>query len=141
MNKTKVATLAAKTAARHPKPALRSAKFAVRHRKGLLRTARVTRKTRQAAPRLIARASEPGFRGELGSAAAALAAAAKRSQRVGATKAVKDERVGESLRDVASHLRAAFQEPEPAKPKTHRLRNVALALAVAGGAYVALKRR
>jgi hypothetical protein len=140
MNKAKVAKLAVKTAKRYPKQTARGAKFAVRHRKGLLQTVRASRVTQQGSQRLIARASDPGFREEITAAMSALGIAAKRARKMGATSAVEDKRVRELVREAASHLRTAARE-EPKKPQSHTLRNLALLGVLAGGVYVALKAR
>ena len=139
MNKAKVAKLAVKTAMRYPKPSVNGAKFVVRHRKGLLQSVRTSRKARQGSQRLIARASDPGFREEVAAAMSALGVAAKRAQKMGATNAVEDKRVRELMRQAASHLSIAVRD-EP-KPQSHKLRNLALLGVVAGGAYFALKDR
>jgi hypothetical protein len=139
MNKATVATLAVKTATRYPKPTVRGAKFVVRHRKGVLQSIRASRKARQGSQRLIARASDPGFREEVAAAVSALGGAAERAQKRGATSAVEDKRVRELMKQAASHLMTAVRE-EP-KPQSHKLRNLALLGVLAGGAYVALKDR
>ena len=139
MNKARVAKLAVKTATRYPKPTVRGAKFAVRHRKGLLQSVRTSRKASQGSRRLIARASDPGFREEVAAAMSALGVAAKRAQKMGATSAVEDKRVRELMRQATSHLMTAVRD-EP-KPQSHKLRNLALLGVVAGGAYFALKNR
>jgi hypothetical protein len=139
MNKATVARLAVKTAARYPKPTVSGAKFVVRHRKGLLQSVRTSRKASKGSQRLIARASEQGFREEVAAAMSALGVAARRAQKMGATSAVEDKRVRELMRQAASHLMTAMRE-EP-KPRSHKLRNLALVGVVAGGAYFALKDR
>jgi hypothetical protein len=139
MNKATVATLAVKTATRYPKPTVRGAKFVVRHRKGVLQSIRASRKARQGSQRLIARASDPGFREEVAAAVSALGGAAERAQKRGATSAVEDKRVRELMRQAASHLKNAVRD-EP-KPRSHKLRNLALLGVMAGGAYFALKDR
>jgi Holliday junction resolvasome RuvABC DNA-binding subunit len=101
MNKAKVAKLAVKTATRYPKPTVRGAKFVVRHRKGLLQSVRTSRKASQGSQRLIARASDPGFREEVAAAMSALGVAAKRAQKMGGTSAVEDTRVRELIRQAA----------------------------------------
>src|SRR5439155_24383053 len=139
MNKAKVAKLAVKTASRYPKPTVSGAKFVVRHRRGLLRSIRASRKASQGSQRLIARASDPGFREEVAAAMSALGVAAKRAQKMGATSAVEDKRVRELMRQAASHLMTAVRD-EP-KPQSHKLRNLTLLGVLAGGTYVALKVR
>ena len=139
MNKAKVTKLAVKTATRYPKPTISGAKFMVRHRKGLLQSIRASRKASQGSQRLIARASDPGFREEVAAAMSALRVAAKRAQKMGATSAVEDKRVRQLMRQAASHLMTAVRN-EP-KPQSHKLRNLALLGVVAGGAYFALKDR
>jgi hypothetical protein len=128
VDKATVSKLAVKTAIRYPKPTTRGAKLAVRHRKGILQSVRVSRKV-----------SDPGFREELATAISALGAAAKRAQKVGATSAVEDRRVRQLINQAASHLMTAVRD-EP-KPKSHKLRNLALLGVLAGGTYVALKAR
>jgi len=139
MNKAKVAKLAVKTASRYPKPTVSGAKFVVRHRRGLLRSIRASRKASQGSQRLIARASDPGFREEVAAAMSALGVAAKRAQKMGATSAVEDKRVRELMRQAGSHLMTAVRD-EP-KPRSHKVRNLALLGVLAGAAYVALKDR
>jgi len=139
MNKAKVAKLAVKTAARYPKPTARGAKLAVRHRRGLLQGVRTSRRVSQGSQRLIARASDPGFREEVAAAMSVLGVAAKRARKMGATSAVDDKQVRELMRQAASHLMTAVRD-EP-KPQSHKLRNLALLGVVAGGAYFALKDR
>jgi hypothetical protein len=139
MNKAKVAKLAVKTATRYPKPTVSGARFAVRHRKGLLQSVRTSRKASQGAQQLIARASDPAFREEVAAAMSALGVAAKRAKKMGATSAVEDKRVRELTRQAASHLMTAVRD-EP-KPRSHKLRNLALLGVAAGGAYFALKDR
>jgi hypothetical protein len=139
MNKANVAKLAVKTATRYPKPTVSGARFVVRHRKGLLQSVRTSRKASQGSQRLIARASDPGFREEVAAAMSALGVAAKRAQKMGATSAVEDKRIRELMRQTASHLMTAVRD-EP-KPQSHKLRNLALLGVVAGVAYLALKDR
>lgn len=139
MNKAKVAKLAVKTASRYPKPTVRGAKFVVRHRKGVLQSIRASRKASQGTQRLVARASDPGFREEVAAAMSALGVAARRAQKMGATSAVEDKRVRELIRQAGSHLMTAVRD-EP-KPQSHKLRNLALLGVLAGGTYVALKVR
>ena len=139
MNKAKVTKLAVKTATHYPRPTIRGAKFMVRHRKGLLQSIRASRKASQGSQRLVARASDPGFREEVAAAMSALRVAAKRAQKMGATSAVEDKRVRKLMRQAASHLTTAVRD-EP-KPQSHKLRNLALLGVVAGAAYVALKDR
>lgn len=139
MNKTAVAKLAVKTATRHPKPAVAGAKFVVRHRKGLLRSVRASRKATHGSQRLIARASDPGAREELAAAMSALGVAAKRARKMGATSAVEDKRVRDLVRQAGSHLMTAVRD-EP-KPRSHRLRNLAVLGVAAGGVLIALKSR
>jgi hypothetical protein len=139
MNKAKVAKLAVRTATRYPKPTVSGARFVVRHRKGLLQSVRMSRKASRGSQRLIARASNPGFREEVAAAMSALGVAAKRAQKMGATSAVEDRRVRELMRQAASHLSTAVRDEQ--KPRSHKLRNLALLGVVAGGAYFALKDR
>jgi hypothetical protein len=139
MNKARMAKVAVKTARRHPKATVKGARFVVRHRKGLMQTARVSRKARQGSQLFIARASDPGFRDEIGAAVSTLGAAARRARKMGATGAVEDRRVRELVRQAASHLTTAVRE-EP-KPRSHKVRNLAFLGALAGGVYVALKAR
>lgn len=94
--------------------------------RGSLKAVRATRTGTRQPQRLIARASDPGFREEIASAVAAIGAAAKRSQSMGIAKAVEDKRVGELVRDAASHVSTAFGE-EP-KRKSHTLRTLAVAI-------------
>ena len=139
MNKARVAKLAVKTATRYPKPTVSGAKFVVRHRKGLLRSVRASRKATQGSQRLIARASDPGVREELAAAMSNLGVAAKRARKMGATSAVEDQRVRDLIRQAGSHLMTAVRD-EP-KPRSHKLRNLAVLGVVAGGAFLALKKR
>ena len=139
MNKSKVATVAVKTARRYPKQTVGVAKFALRHRRGLMVGAKTTRKARRAPQRLIGRVSEPGFRDEVAAAVTALAAAKSRFQKVGVKHAAEDKRMKDLVAEAASHLREAMQE-EP-KPHGHKLRNLAVAGALLGATYVVLKRR
>ena len=69
----------------------------------------------------------------------ALGVAAKRAQKMGATSAVEDKRVRELMRQAGSHLMTAVRD-EP-KPRSHKVRNLALLGVLAGAAYVALKDR
>ena len=139
MNKATVAKLAVRTATRYPKPTVRGAKFVVRHRKGVVKSVRLSRKASQGSQRLMARASDPGFREEVAAAMSALGVAAKRARKMGATSAVEDKRVRDLMREAASHLMTAVRD-EP-KPQSHKVRNVALLGVAAGGAYFALKAR
>lgn len=138
MNKAKVATLAMNTAKRYPEPTLGIAKFAVRRRKGLFQTVGSTRKMSRGAQRLVGRASDPGFRKELAAGMSALGAAAKRIEKIGPRNAVEDKRMGELVRQAASHLSAAIHD-EP-KSQTRKLRNLALVGVLGVTAYLALKK-
>jgi len=139
MNKAKVAKLAVRTATRYPKPTVSGARFVVRHRKGLLQSIRASRKASEGSRRLIARASDPGFRDEVAAAMSTLGVAAKRAQKIGGRSAVEDKRTRELIKQATSHLMTAVRE-EP-KPRSHKLRNLALLGVLAGGAYVVLKAR
>jgi hypothetical protein len=129
-----MATLAAKTAVKHPKPTFNSAKFVLKHRQGLLKAVRSAHKARRASPPIFAKVSNPEFQKELASALSALQAAFDRSSKLGPTKTVKDNRVARLVREAGSHLTVALQV-EP-KRKSHRLRKLAL-VALVGGVAVA----
>jgi hypothetical protein len=125
----KVAMFAAKKAGRHPKHTLKAARFAVRHRQGLLETAQQAR--------IVARVMDESFRNELLAGLSALQAAAIRTQKVGATKALQDKQVNKLLREAAAHTTAAVQP----KPKRRRrvIRTIAVASVAAGVTAIAIR--
>lgn len=140
MNKTKVATIAVKTAKRYPRQTVGVAKFAIRHRHGVILGIKTTRRMRRVPKTVIVRVSEPGFRDEVAAAVTALGAAKSRLQKVGPTHAVEDKRVKALMSEAAGHLRGAMHE-EP-KRRSHKLRNLALGgVAVGATGYALLRRR
>jgi hypothetical protein len=138
VDKGKLAGLAVRTAARHPKPTVKGAKFVVAHRKGILETVRVAKKTQRTAPPIVAQLGSREVQREVAAAIGALRAALHRSSKLGAGKTLKDKRVARLVGEAGSHLAAAMQV-EPQR-KRHRMRKVVLGVVV-GGAVAAVTGR